>query len=193
MHSLHTSYADKFEKLLELYPHPLRRNAKDPRTRRWTMKEVAAGTAKKLSPEYLNSFREGKVDQQRPEMEHLDLIAQAIGFPFELWLAEPEQWPTVLADPEAKIRPPVTTYSELLEELFDTAVNPRTGEPFTNQEVARSSSRLLQEKDVRQLREGTFTNPARSQLLALSHIFAVDGSYWSPVNETRDRERKTRW
>lgn len=181
------SYASKFEKLLELYPHPLRRNAKDPRTRRWTMKEVAAGTANKLSPEYLNSFREGKIDQRRPEMEHLDQIAQSIGFPFELWLAEPEQWPRVLADPEALIRPPLTTYSELLQRLFATTINPRTGEPFTNQEVARSSSRLLRERDVQQLREGTFTNPSRSQLLALSHIFAIDASYWSQVNETRDK------
>lgn len=181
----HTSYADKFEQLLDLFPHPDRSDHEKPEKRRWKMSELNDVTEGELSPGYLSALRKGK--NKRPGMHYLDLIANAMGFPFELWLAEPEQWPKILEDSDTRIIPPTAepttegeseTYADLLEQLFASIMNRRTGKPFTNAEVAGLTGGHLSEEEIQNMREGSFTRPSRAELLALSNAFGVDVSYW---------------
>lgn len=194
-----TDYTERFERLLELFPHPERRAAPTPQQRAWRMVEIERDTGGEVSSSWLSAFRRRKT--KKPGMRMLDLIAQAMGFPFELWLTEPEQWERILrergsyaaeghaaagysaggVEPVGAVAygsgevPPV---SELLETLIATITNRRTGRPFTNSEIAERSSGRLTEEDVADMHSGELENPLRSQLLALCDVFGVELSYW---------------
>lgn len=86
--------AEKFERLLELFPHPQRMNAPTPQQRAWKMSEIERATGGEVSSSWLSAFRRRKT--KKPGMRMLDLIAQAMDFPFELWLSEPEEWGRIL-------------------------------------------------------------------------------------------------
>lgn len=60
------------------------------------MIEIERETGGEVSSSWLSAFRRGKT--KKPGMRMLDLIAQAMGFPFELWLTEPEEWPRILRE-----------------------------------------------------------------------------------------------
>ncbi len=175
-----TSYAKKFELLLDAFPHPERRHLKDPKRRRWKMVEIDEATGGRVSSAYLSALRSNKIVQ--PGLEPLKLIARAMDFPFDLWLLEPEQW-----EPHLKGRRPRPIRSipngrrltEKVNRLFDSIPNRKTGKTFTNREVASLSGGRLTEEEVAALRDGTLTDPSRNQLLALCDVFDVDFSYWS--------------
>lgn len=181
----HTGYAEKFERLLELFPHPHRAGDPAPDRRKWRMAEITEATGGELSAGYLSALRRGR--NKRPGMDYLDRIASVMGFPFELWLAEPEQWSRVMTDQEARIVPPAEgteneagedSYADLLEELFSSITNRRTGKPFTNREIAQRSGEVLDEERIHKMREGEFTRPSREELIGLSNAFGVEVSYW---------------
>lgn len=180
----YTSYQEKFERLLELFPHPDRRDYEDPEKRKWRMYELVAGSNGELSAGYLSALRRGK--NKRPGMYYLDLIANLIGFPFELWLTEPEQWPGIIAENSAgdangfvpEQDASTESYAQLVETLFVTVTNRKTGRGFTNAEVAERTRGVLRESDIEELRDGTFDRPSQGELIALSNAFGIDVSYW---------------
>jgi hypothetical protein len=61
--------------------------------------------------------------------------------------------------------------------LFDATRDPRTGEPYTNSNIARTSLGDLTEEDVEGLRSGSVSDPPLSHLLALATAFGVEPSY----------------
>ena len=64
-----------------------------------------------------------------------------------------------------------------LEHLFEVVRNPKTGEPYTNAEVARMTLRDLSEEDVERIRTGAVSDPTVGQVAALAGVFGVEPSY----------------
>ncbi len=64
-----------------------------------------------------------------------------------------------------------------LEHLFEVVRNPKTGEPYTNGEVARMTLGDLSEEDVERIRTGTLNDPTVGQVAALASVFGVESSY----------------
>jgi len=64
-----------------------------------------------------------------------------------------------------------------LEHLFDSIRNPRTGEPYTNGEVARMTLGDLSEEDVAGIKTGAIADPTVGQVAALSGVFGVEPTY----------------
>jgi transcriptional regulator with XRE-family HTH domain len=64
-----------------------------------------------------------------------------------------------------------------LEHLFEVVRNPKTGEPYTNGEVARMTLGDLSEEDVEKIRTGAVSDPTVGQLRALASVFGVEPSY----------------
>ncbi len=177
-----TSYAEKFGLLLDTFPHPSRAHLHDEKKRRWKSIELEAASGGRLSAAYLSALKNGKILQ--PGLEHLDSISRVMGFPVELWLLEPAQWENRLESAGSRRRPTergseVRHPDELLNQLFESIPNRRTGRAFSNREVADLSGDRLTEDDVVALRDGSLPNPTRAQLLALCDVFDVDFSYWA--------------
>jgi len=64
-----------------------------------------------------------------------------------------------------------------VEHLFEVVRHPKTGEPYTNAEVARMTLGDLSEKDVEGMRSGAIGDPTVGQVVALAGVFGVDPSY----------------
>jgi hypothetical protein len=64
-----------------------------------------------------------------------------------------------------------------LGHLFEVVRNPKTGEPYTNAEVARMTLGDLSEEDVEKIRTGAVSDPTVGQVTALAGLFGVEPSY----------------
>ena len=64
-----------------------------------------------------------------------------------------------------------------LEHVFEVIRNPKTGEPYTNAEVARMTLGDLSEEDVERIRAGAVRDPSVGQVAALASVFGVEPSY----------------
>ena len=64
-----------------------------------------------------------------------------------------------------------------LENLFEVVRNPKTGEPYTNAEVARMTLGDLSEEEVGRIRTGAIGDPTVGQVAALASVFGVEPSY----------------
>ena len=64
-----------------------------------------------------------------------------------------------------------------VEHLFGAVRHPRTGEPYTNAEVARMSAGGLTEEEVEGIRAGRISDPTVGQIAALASVFGVEPSY----------------
>jgi transcriptional regulator with XRE-family HTH domain len=64
-----------------------------------------------------------------------------------------------------------------LEHLFEVVRNPKTGEPYTNAEVARMTLGDLSEEEVERIRTGAVSDPSVGQVAALASAFGVESSY----------------
>jgi hypothetical protein len=99
-------------------------------------------------------------------------IAKAMGFAPEEWFEER------LGEGRSKGQAEQASgLSARLEHLFEVVRNPKTGEPFTNAEVARMSLGDLSEEDVEKLRTGAVSDPSVGQIAALASVFGVASSY----------------
>lgn len=178
-------YAERFKKMLRLYPHPSGRV--------WRGKDFEEATNDYVVGSYVTALRKGRIDN--PGVQKLKKIAEVMGAPFELWLEEPEDWErdarTYLEPKRSMHSPPEAPGSEeeaetsgsstlagLLNRLFEEVRNGTTGEPYTNREVSALTQGRLSEDEVRRMREDDLENPTRGQLLALSDAFDIDPSYW---------------
>lgn len=182
-------YAERFKKMLRLYPHPSGRS--------WRGRDFEEATNGFVVGSYITALRKGRIDN--PGVQKLKSIADVMDAPFDLWLEEPEDWKrrarTYLDDERyestalgAVIREggPIgteepsgsSTLADLLNRLFDEVRNEATGEPYTNREISALTQGRLSEDEVRLMRGGDLSNPTRGQLLALSDAFDIDPSYW---------------
>ena len=64
-----------------------------------------------------------------------------------------------------------------IEHVFEVVRNPKTGEPYTNAEVARMTLGDLSEADVERIKTVTISDPTVGQISALAGVFGVEPSY----------------
>lgn len=157
--------ARRFEQLLEKYRHP--------DGGRWSGQRLQDATGGVVTRSYVSMMRKGKISN--PGFDKLRAIAKAMNFPPELWFEEAEG-----IESAAHLERPAGErgIADRLNHLFETIKNERTGEPYTNAEVARMSLGDLTAEEVGGIRAGTLENPTVSQVLALADAFGVPPSYF---------------
>jgi transcriptional regulator with XRE-family HTH domain len=154
--------AQKFEALLERYRHP--------DGRRWSGKELDEATGGVVTRSYVTNLRKGRIDN--PGYEKMRAIAKAMGFAPEVWFEEHlDQGRSIGQAEESR------GVAGRLEHVFEVVRNPKTGEPYTNAEVARMTLGDLSEEDVERIRTGAISDPTVGQVTALASVFGVEPSY----------------
>jgi hypothetical protein len=109
--------------------------------------------------------------------EELATIAKTMGFPREAWFEDAPGDGIQTAPTEGR------DLAERVGYLFDTIVNPGTGEPYTNAGVARMSVGGLTEEEGEGMRPGAIPDPTVGQVAALAAVFGVDPSYLTGSKE----------
>ena len=159
-------WARRFSTLLDRYPRP--------DGKRWRGVDLDRATNGYVNGSYVTALSKGRIEQ--PGLNKLRRISDAMGFPFQEWFLPIE------GEPRTGSKHPgfagEDSIAARLNYLFEAIANDKTGESFTNQEVARYSLGRLSEADVRSLRTGEERDPSREVLLALCDVFDVDFSYW---------------
>jgi transcriptional regulator with XRE-family HTH domain len=154
--------AQKFEYLLDTYRRP--------DGHRWTGQQLDEATGRVVTRSYVTNLRKGRIEN--PGYEKMKALAKAMGFPVEVWFDEGlGEGRTIEQAEESR------GLSGRLEHLFEVVRNPKTGEPYTNAEVARMTLGDLSEEDVEKIRTGDVSDPAVSQVAALAGVFGVEPSY----------------
>jgi len=154
--------AQKFESLLEMYRRP--------HGRRWSGQEIDEATGGIVTRSYVTNLRKGRIEN--PGYEKMKAIAKAMGFAPEVWFEEglTDGRPRGLAEGSRGV-------AGRLEHLFEVVRNPKTGEPYTNAEVARMTLGDLSQEDVEGIRTGAIGDPSVGQAVALASVFGVESSY----------------
>ncbi len=98
-------------------------------------------------------------------------IAKAMGFAPEAWFDEDAVGEPLGRSDDSR------GVAGRIEHLFDAIRNPKTGEPYTNAEVARMTLGGLSEDDIEGIRTGEIPDPTVGQVVALAGIFGVEPSY----------------
>ena len=157
--------AQKFEQFLDKY----RREDGG----KWSGQDLADATGGVVTRSYVSTLRKGRIEN--PGFEKLRAIAKAMDFPPELWFKDVEVLPKAGRPVRGEER---RSIAERVRHLFEAIKNERTGESYTDAEVARMSLGDLTEEEVEGIRTGRIGNPTVAQVLALSEVFGVDPSYF---------------
>jgi transcriptional regulator with XRE-family HTH domain len=158
----HMHIAQKFETLLETYRRP--------DGRKWSGQEIDEATGGVVSRSYVTNLRKGRIEN--PGYEKMRAIAKAMGFAPEVWFEES------LGDGRPTVRGAESRgVAGRLEQLFEVVRNPKTGEPYTNAEVARMTLGDLSEEEIEKIRTGAVSDPTVGQVAALAGVFGVEPSY----------------
>jgi hypothetical protein len=99
-------------------------------------------------------------------------IAKAMGFAPEVWFDERLGEGRSVGQAEES-----RGVAGRLEHVFEVVRNPKTGEPYTNAEVARMTLGDLSEEEVERIRTGDVSDPTVGQVAALASVFGVEPSY----------------
>src|SRR5215208_5030317 len=154
--------AQKFEALLERYRHP--------DGRKWSGQEIDKATGGIVSRSYVTNLRKGRMDN--PGYEKMRAIAKAMGFPPEMWFEE-----DLGSEGGSPPQPEGRGIPSRVEHLFEVVKNPKTGESYTNAEVARMSAGEITEEEVEGIRSGKIADPSVGRVAALAAVFGVLPSY----------------
>jgi transcriptional regulator with XRE-family HTH domain len=154
--------AQKFEALLEIYRRP--------DGRKWSGQEIDEATGGVVSRSYVTNLRKGRIDN--PGYAKLAAMAKAMGFAPEMWFEDGLGEERSIGQAEES-----RGVASRLEHLFEVVRNPKTGEPYTNGEVARMTLGDLSEEDVERIRTGAESDPSVGQVAALASVFGVEPSY----------------
>jgi transcriptional regulator with XRE-family HTH domain len=154
--------AQKFEALLETYRHP--------DGRKWSGQEIDEATGGVVTRSYITNLRKGRIEN--PGYAKLAAMAKAMGFAPEVWFEEGLGEGRSIGQTEVSY-----SVAARLEHLFEVVRNPKTGEPYTNGQVARMALGELSEEDVERIRTGAVRDPTVGQVVALASVFGVEPSY----------------
>jgi transcriptional regulator with XRE-family HTH domain len=157
-----------FRRLLDAYQHP--------DGGAWNGARMEEATAGFVNASYFSNLLNDRIKQ--PGLDKLKAIAETMGFPAQLWLEDPETWGDPRDSAPLAFAPEDVAFEDLLENLFASLPDERTGEPPTNAEVARRTAGKVTEAEFERMRSGDLRNPTLEQLLALSRAFDVDPAYW---------------
>jgi transcriptional regulator with XRE-family HTH domain len=154
--------AQKFEGLLEMYRRP--------DGRRWSGQEIDEATGGVVTRSYVTNLRKGRIDN--PGYEKMRALAKAMGFAPEMWFEESLGDGRSIGQAEEP-----RGVAGRLEHVFEVVRNPKTGEPYTNAEVAHMTLGDLSEEEVERIRTGALGDPTVSHVAALASVFGVEPSY----------------
>jgi transcriptional regulator with XRE-family HTH domain len=154
--------AQKFKALLEIYRRP--------DGRKWSGQEIDEATDGVVSRSYVTNLRKGRIEN--PGYAKLAAMAKAMGFAPEVWFEDGLGEGRSIGQAEESYG-----VAGRLEHLFEVVRNPKTGEPYTNAEVARMTLGDLLEEDVERIRTGAISDPTVGQVAALASVFDVAFSY----------------
>jgi transcriptional regulator with XRE-family HTH domain len=157
-----TSIARKYEQFVEAYRHP--------DGRKWTGQEIDEATGGIVTRSYITNLRKGRIEN--PGYEKLKAIAKVMRFPPELWF---EDFHTAVQFEATDQR---LSFSDRANHLFESIRDERTGEPYTNAQVARMSLGDIAEEEVEGMRDGSIPNPPLNKVVALANVFGVHPSYF---------------
>jgi transcriptional regulator with XRE-family HTH domain len=153
--------AQRFELFLETYRRP--------DGGRWTGQQLDEATDGVVSRSYVTNLRKGRIEN--PGYEKMGALAKAMGFPPEAWFGDAPGQGTQVAPTEGR------SVAGRVEHLFRLVRHPRTGEPYTNAEVAHMSAGDLTAEEVEGIRTGRIADPTVGQVTALAAVFGVEPSY----------------
>ncbi len=140
---------------------------------RWSGQDLQDATGGVVTRSYVSMLRKGKIEN--PGFDKLRAIARAMGFSPELWFEEADEiGNSILVERPDRGQ----DVADRLNHLFEAIKSERTGEPYTNADVARMSLGDLTEEEVGGIRAGTLENPTMSQVVALAEAFGVHPSYF---------------
>ncbi len=157
--------SQKFELLRDRYRRP--------DGTRWNGQQLQDATGGVVTRSYVSMMRKGKIEN--PGFDKLRAIARAMGFPPELWFEGADEIGDVVRVEQPNKKQGI---ADRLNHLFEVIKNERTGEPYTNADVARMSLGNVTERDIEGIRVGTLENPTVSQVVALAEAFGVHPSYF---------------
>jgi hypothetical protein len=154
--------AQKFEHLLDTYRRP--------DGQRWSGQEIDEATGGVVTRSYVTNLRKGRIEN--PGYEKMRAIAKAMGFPPEVWFEDGLGEGRLIGQVGES-----RGVAGRLEHLFEVVRNPKTGEPYSNAEVARMTLGDLSEEDVERIRTGAVSDPTVGQVAALAGVLGVESSY----------------
>lgn len=160
-----TSIARKFEHLLERYRRP--------DGSMWGGQDFDNATGGVITRSYITNLRKGRIEN--PGYDKLAAIAKVMGFSPRLWFEEPRESGT---SSYAEASHDHQDLSDRVNHLFDTIRNDKTGESYTDAEVAHMSLGDLTEEEVNAIRTGSDPNPSMNKVIALADAFSVDPAYF---------------
>jgi transcriptional regulator with XRE-family HTH domain len=154
--------AQRFERFLEIYRRP--------DGQRWGGAELQKATGGIVSRSYVTNLRKGRMEN--PGFEKMRAIAKAMGFPPEMWFEE-----DLGSEGGSPPQPEGRGIPGRVEHLFEVVKNPKTGESYTNAQVARMSAGKITEEEVEGIRSGKIADPSVGRVAALAAVFGVPPSY----------------
>jgi transcriptional regulator with XRE-family HTH domain len=154
--------AQKFERLLDIYRRP--------DGHRWTGQQLDEATGGVVSRSYVTNLRKGRIEN--PGYEKMRAIAKAMGFAPEVWFEDGLGEGRSIGQTEDS-----RGVAGRLEHVFEVVRNPKTGQPYTNAEVARMTLGDLSEEEVERIRTGAISDPTVSHVASLASVFGVEPSY----------------
>lgn len=161
-------YAELFRKLLEAYP------LED--GTQWSGPRMEQATGGVVNSAYFSNLLNGRINQ--PGLDKLKAIAEAMGFPAQLWLEDPDTWGVSSSEESIRFTSTSVSFSELLKNLFESVPNESTGTSFTVAEIAERSGQKVTETELQQMLSGDLETPGLETVLAISEAFGMDFSYW---------------
>ena len=154
--------AQRFEHLLGTYRRP--------DGRRWGGQQIDVATRSVVPRSYVTNLRKGRIDN--PGYEKLRAIAKAMSFPPKMWFEE-----DLVSEGGSPAQPEGRGIPGRVEHLFEVVKNPKTGESYTNAQVARMSAGEISGEEVEGIRIGKFADPSVGRVAALAAVFGVPPSY----------------
>jgi hypothetical protein len=156
-----THVAQQFEHLLDTYRHTYRHTD----GHKWNGAQLHDATGG-ATRSYVTNLRKGRIEN--PGYEKLRAIAKAMGFAPEVWFEDGLGEGRSIGQAEGS-----RGLAGRLEHLFEVVRNPKTGEPYTNGEVACMTLGDLSEENVERIRTGAIGDPSVGQVAALAGVFGV--------------------
>jgi transcriptional regulator with XRE-family HTH domain len=154
--------AQRFERFLDTYRRP--------DGRRWSGQEIDEATGGIVTRSYVTNLRKGRIEN--PGYEKMRAIAKAMSFPPEMWFEE-----DLGSEGDSPPQPERRGIPGRVEHLFKVVKNPKTGESYTNAQVARMSVGEITEEEVEGIRSGKIADPSVGRVASLAAVFGVPPSY----------------
>ena len=142
----------------------------------WSGPKMEQATGGVVNSAYFSNLLSGRINQ--PGLDKLKAIAEAMGFPAQLWLEDPDTWGVSSSEESIRFTSTSVSFSALLKNLFESVPNGNTGTPFTVSQIAESSGQKVTEAELQQMMSGELENPSLQTILAISEAFGIDFSYW---------------